>query len=165
MKIKELLNEGSFIIKNKDGKEKRFKDAKSQEAADWKNSSSPVKKPIEKYTQEWWERKEDAVGRYTDVLYPWTTIEDREIDDDLVRKLLKGSFTISAENVTDWHTGRASTKKREGVDCAAIEVNVFLHFTKEDDIGLDDEDEDGVEETDSITIARDPKNPKKLTLA
>lgn len=162
MKFSELINEGNWLIKNKDGLQKRFKDAKSQAALDWKNSSSPKKPEKPKtYSQQWWDDKEAAAGYSTDGVYPGDKIDRNDVDDGLVQKLIKSSMTISHSNVTDWHFGRTSTVERDGVDCASIDVNVSLLFTKDDDLGLDND----VEEMDSITIARDPKNPKKLTLA
>lgn len=165
MKIAELLSEGSYLIKNKDGKQKRFKDDKSKEALAWKETTSPKVTKPEQYSQAWWDAKHDkdfvAINYDSDKIYPWSKIDKNDIDDDLVQKLIKSSNTISHENVTDWHFGRQEEVTRNGVECAAISVNVSLLFTKDDDLGTDAD----VEEMDSIVIARNPKNPKKLELA
>lgn len=57
MKIQELF-EGSFVVKNKDGKEKRFKDADSVEAKAFKVSSTKKASP-EKYSKQWWIAQEE----------------------------------------------------------------------------------------------------------
>lgn len=46
------VNEGKFIVKNKDGEEKRFKDLNSAEAKAWKSSTSTkkIKKLLPKST-------------------------------------------------------------------------------------------------------------------
>lgn len=62
MKIAELLTEGTWIIKNKDGKEKRFRDANSAEAKAWKDSSTPTRKPREPSARDQ-ERRWDAEDR------------------------------------------------------------------------------------------------------
>ena len=62
MKLQQLL-EGMWIVKNRDGKEKRFKDDNSPEARAWAASSSPVKKrKAAKYSDDWWHDNLDHDG-------------------------------------------------------------------------------------------------------
>lgn len=53
MKVTQLLNEGMYVVKNRDGVEKRFKSADSADAKAWKDSSSakPTKVKVDRTAQ------------------------------------------------------------------------------------------------------------------
>lgn len=153
MKIEELLHEGMWVIKNKDGKEKRFKDDKSSAALAWKDSSSPKrpsKKKAEKYTYDWW-MDSDA-----DVL-PWDKIEDV----DNLYKYIKGGTGVIREP-DDWTFGGSYRDEVDGVPVAGRKIRLMYLITKDDDLGIDDNDGEGVEHSETIGIVRDVKNPKKF---
>lgn len=149
---------GMWVIKNKDGVEKRFKDDESPEAKAWKESSkkrAPAEKgekaeKAEKYSQEWWHYKE-----FADVTpLPWTRLRDADISDE-IDKIVKDQF---GNITTDYTFGKMSELKRDGVDCAAMVVRVMYEVTPEDDLGV----EETVQDSQSILVARNPKNPKKI---
>lgn len=137
------LNEGAYVIKNKDGKEKRFKDSNSPEANAWASSSAPAK--LAKYSQEWWDASDMEV-------VPSTPISGK--DDVEINRIVKSEFTLTA----DWSLGKKSIVKRQDVDCAAILVRVSYEITPEDNLGV----ENTTEESQAILVARDPKKPNKL---
>lgn len=154
--VQELqVNEGVFIVKNKDGKEKRFKDLNSAEAKAWKSSTTAkkIKKPTaEKYSQEWWEDKEFDVE-----VVPWTRIDMDEILSKTIEKTVKDLWGASSYDILG--PGKAQTKIVDGVNCASLVIRVMVLHSKDDDLGLDDD----VEETYKITFTRNPKSPKKFT--
>ena len=144
------LNEGMWVIKNKDGKEKRFKDDKSQAAIDWKNSSTP-KKPrpekAKKYSYEWWDDQDGTK--------PWDKIE---YVDDLYR-WIKGGIGVIREP-DDWTFGGRYEKEVDGVPVAGRKIRLMYMITKDDDLGVEDGEE--VEHSETIGIVRDVKNPEKF---
>jgi hypothetical protein len=146
MKISELLTEGVWVIKNKDGKEKRFKDDQSEAAIAWKNSSSPVKtKKPAKYSEEWWRAQDDADT------YPWDKITDLGGIDHIIKDRF-GSIQ------TDMDMMGPYSKEVDGVPVAGRKVRVMFRITPEDDMGVDEPTEDA----QWIKVRRDVKNPEKL---
>jgi hypothetical protein len=142
----------AWVIKNKDGKEKRFKDANSPEAVAWKNSSSPKKPPkAAQYTKEWWEAKEDAGVE----LLPWSKIKGDEAAFDQIDAVVKDQF---GDIETDWILLGTGERTRDGVPCAITKVHVSYVVRPEDDMGVDQETSDA----QSIFVGRNPKNPKKI---
>lgn len=145
MKISELLTEGKWVIKNKDGKEKRFKDDKSEAAIAWKNSSNPVKaKKPAKYSEEWW-RDQDA-----DTM-PWDKINDLDGIDGIIKDHF-GSIQTDMDMMGPYRT------EVNGVPVAGRKVRVMFRITPDDDMGVDEPTEDA----QWIKVRRDVKNPEKL---
>ena len=148
MLLKELLVEGAFVVKNKDGKEKRFKDVNSADARAWKDSSAKkvVTKKVVKYSQEWWE-DQDADLRPDDKI---------SMDDDgQVDRILRAEMHRAAD---DWTFGKHYTKNVNGVVVAGRVVRAGWMITKDDDLGVEDQ----VEHYENFGIVRDVKNPKKF---
>lgn len=155
---------GMWVIKNKDGVEKRFKDDESPEAKAWKASSKPKKAspvPKEKYSQEWWDYQEDK-DPYSDKVYPGTKIDRDELTFDKLADAFKDAG-YEERNVDDYHIQRATEKTIKGVRCAAYSLRVVYVYTKEDDIGV--EGDEPVSDSQVIYVARDSKNPKKFVFA
>lgn len=148
MLLKELLSihEGAFVVKNRDGKEKRFKDANSDEARAWQQSESP-KKAV-KYNQEWWNNQDVDVHPLTKITHD---------DDGQVARILKDE----GPEADDWTFAGHYTKKVDGVMVAGRIVRVGWIFTKDDDMGHAEGD-DSVEHYQNFGIVRDVKNPKKF---
>ncbi len=143
---------GMWIIKNKDGKERRFKDDESPEAIAWKNSSSPKKAPkVALYSKEYWEAKEDAGAD----LLPWTKIRDDYAATDKIEQIVKDQF---GDITYDWTIGKMSEKLRDGVPCATADIRVMYEIKPEDDLGVDEPTSDA----QGIIVGRNPKNPKKI---
>lgn len=143
MLLKELLTEGIFVVKNKDGKGKRFKDANSAEARAWRDSSS--KKTV-KYSQEWWDNQ-DVDVRPDDKI----TMDD----DGQVQRILRSEIHRAPD---DWTFGKHYAKNVDGVNVAGRVVRAGWMITKDDDLG----GKDDVEHYDNFGIVRDVKNPKKF---
>lgn len=155
--IKEsTLDEGSkgwWVLKNKDGKEKRFKNDQSPEAIAWKNSSTPKKTTVKlaAYSQAYWEKKEmEGAERL-----PWTKFRDDDLAYDEIEKIVKDHFG----NIKyDWTFEQSGEKVRDGVHCAAQVIRVMFEVGPEDDMGLDHH----VQDAQNIIVARNPKNPRKI---
>jgi hypothetical protein len=141
-----------WVIKNKDGQEKRFKDDESPEAVAWKNSSSPKKAPkVALYSKEYWEKKEDDGAE----ILPWTRIKGDEAAVDKIENIVKDQFG----NITyDWTLQGYGERDRDGVPCAITKVRVSYEIKPEDDLGVDKPTSDA----QAIYVGRNPKNPKKL---
>lgn len=152
----ETLAEGKFVIKSKDGVEKRFASADSAEAKAWKDSTA--KKPTAKvaaYSDLYWERKElDSKDHY--FVAPWTRIGNGADDSDAIEKLVNSHHGDAG--TTDWTIGRKGEMKRDGTSCATAEINIMFEYGPEDDVGVDDV----VSDTETILIARNPQKPKQL---
>jgi len=147
MLLKEIkIFEGAFVIKNKDGKEKRFRDANSAEAKAWAQSES--KKKAAKYSQEWWNEQDVNVHPLTKI-----TVDDN----GQVDRILKDQ----GHEADDWTFAGHYTKKVDGVMVAGRIVRAGWIFTKDDDMGHA-EGSDSVEHYQNFGIVRDVKNPKKF---
>ena len=147
------VNEGwKVIVRNKDGKEKRFPSGQenSPEALAWKNSSS--KKSLPAYSDAYWEKKklESADPSFKT---PWTPIDLS--DDDSIDKIVRDQFDM---NNVEWAKMKKGETKRDGTRCATRVIRVTYEIGLEDDMGVDDR----VQETQHIIVARNPKNPKKI---
>jgi hypothetical protein len=157
-----LMVEGAYVIKNTAGVEKRFKDASSEAAKLWKASglkaSKPSAVPKEKFSQAWWQYQEDKDKNYEKTM-PWTKIDKHDLDS----ASLKAAFSSAGwneNNVDDWSVvGGSGNVKVKGVNCAALTLRVVYMFTKDDDMGV--EGDDPVSDSEYITIARSPTDPKK----
>ena len=157
------VNEGMYVVKSKDGVEKRFKDADSAEAKAWKEKTA--KKPVvpkEKYSAEWWEYHWNKDDGFSDKLFPWTKLSRDTIDSKAIEAAVKDAGFMM-KNVDDFTVGKAIDKKIGGVDCAGVIVRVSYSFTKDDDMGIDSDEP--VSDAQSIYVVRDPKNPAKLIFA
>jgi len=152
MKVTEILNEGAFIVKSKDGVEKRFKDADSVEAKAWQ-SSIQLKTKFPKYGKVYWERQADN-SNYTGVL-PWDKIQVQEVEDQLEKIIKEGSFG----SVEGYHLVKHGTMDVEGLNLATVTVHITQSFDKEDDAG------ERVLDTVNIKLRRDSKRPGKLIFA
>jgi hypothetical protein len=159
-----VAGKGHWVIKNKDGVEKRFKDDESPAAKAWKDSAAKKRAPAvkaEKYSQEWWEAKEDKAERYGDVLTPWSRIElgvgGGDLSNDEVEAVGKdqGFGTID-----DFHKLGTGETKVDGVHCATIRIRVVAVYTKEDDLGI--EGDEPVSDSYNVMLRRDTQNPKKF---
>lgn len=160
MKIKELLSEGMYVVKSKDGVEKRFKDANSPEAKAWKESTR--KKPsvkFPKYGKTYWERKEDD-PEYEGKL-PWSKIT---IDDLVgVHDMIKDQVGMDAD---DWSITSRAEKDVDGVPTAFAVLRVFGLYDKRDmGLSIEDGEPETVEEVVNIRVHRDTKQPEKLVFA
>lgn len=159
MKVSQLfessLSEGMWVIKNKDGAEKRFKDKDSQAAKDWKESSTKKKAAdFPKYSAEWWRAARDK-----DILrlVPWTPIETGhrrgDLDYDDVKKAVRETFGRVVFDFTDSAHKQGKIEK-DGVQCATLTVPVRVQHKI---------DGSEVEEQHKFMFVRDPKNPSKFT--
>lgn len=149
MKIKELLYEGMFVVKNKDGKEKRFKDANSAEALAWKQSESPKKAPkAVKYSQGWWNDQDVDVYPNDKITFD----DDGQVDQIVDKEMGK-------RKPEDWTFGRHYSKNVNGIAVAGRVVRVGWMITKDDDLGTGDEP---VEHYENFGVVRDVKNPSKF---
>jgi len=154
------VSEGMFVVKNKDGKEKRFKDDNSAEAKAWKQSStkkSSVK--LAAYSQAYWEYKEQNAT--SSIVLPWDKIDPTEIGDQFDR--------ISAEQgfgrMDDFTVLGQSFGEVDGVKVRKVKVRMVFSFGKEDDLGLDVKNDERISDVQTITLRRDTINPKKLVFA
>lgn len=158
MKISELLNEGMYVVKSKDGVEKRFKDVNSAEAKAWA-ASTRKKSKLERYSQEWWEDKEAKFHNVLDL--PWTKITPDEVSDQFKKIARAQGFG----RIDDWSVAGRGEVKVDGVFCAVAVVRMMFSFGKEDDMGLDVEGDERVSDSEYIKLRRDTKNPNKLVFA
>lgn len=155
MKIAELLTEGMYIVKSKDGVEKRFKDADSAEAKAWKESTAKKTK-VAVYSQKYWEGKDDG-----ERIVPWTKITVDEIADQFDAIASDQGFG----RIDDWTKQKNGETKVEGVDVATVGVRMAFSFGKEDDMGLDVEGDERISDSQYIQLRRDVKDPRKLVFA
>ena len=155
----------AWVIKNKDGKEKRFKNANSPEALTWKNSSSPKKekKTLEKYSDAWWDEK-NWTGDYEGVM-PDKKITDLDLSAGKLAAALKGEMT---SEINDYHVMSGGTMKIGNTTVATARVRVTYEFDMKD-MGYDDEtiansgNEDGRGlESVYVKVRRDPKKPENI---
>ena len=180
--ISELLNlsEGAYVIKNMSGVEKRFKNRNSDAALAWARTISKKKKTTAaKFTQTWWEDKDDGMR-----MVPWERIDEDEIGIAFLSKSMhtdeksinywsitgRGEKKLQNDTLrkmidTSTETGKALLAKLQSREdlpiVATATVRVAMIYTKEDDLGH----EDDVEEGQSIKIMRDPENPIKLVFS
>jgi len=157
MILKELLalHEGSYIVKNKDGKEKRFKDSASIAASEWTNSSSPTKKPKAiKYSQDWWDDRNDEV-------LPNSPIDKYDLDDKLA-DIFKNAIKFDHKNIDHWTSSGRLKKEIDGVQCLGTVVRVMYSFGADDDMGLDVKGDERLEDSVAFSVFRSPKNPSKF---
>ena len=151
----EGLNEGMYVIKSKDGVEKRFKDADSADAKAWKEKTAKkTNVKIALYSDAYWEKKESDSDD-SNFLTPWKKIGEQDNDSDQIDRIVKD---MHGAGKTDWTLGKVSEMKRDGTSCATRVVRVMFEYGPEDDMGVDEPTSD----TQSIMIARDPKKPKQL---
>lgn len=160
MKIAELLNEGMYVVKSKDGVEKRFKDANSAEAKAWKDSTQ--KKTVTKfpkYGKVYWSRKADDYNY--DGKLPWSKIDSMEVGDQFEKIAKEQGFG----RVEDFHVTKRDEMNVDGVTVATVSVRMVFSFGKEDDLGLDVEGDERVSDSQYIKLRRDTKHPEKLVFA
>jgi hypothetical protein len=150
------VSEGAFVIKNQDGKEKRFKDTKSDEAKAWASSATPKKRSAEKYTQEWWKAKE---LRDHDALVPWSPITESDVYPQL-EKFVKSNWGATQYDLSSM-MGAPSQKLVDGVKCTTRYIRVMVIHFVDHHLGL----ESDTEESYRIEVSRDPRNPKKLNFS
>ena len=167
MKVNDLFE--AWVIKNKDGKEKRFKDANSPDAVAWKNSSSPKKAPkakLEKYSDAWWDEK-NWTGDYDGVM-PDKKITDLDLSYGVLAKILKDE---SSNELNDFHVTSSGTMKVGNTTVATARVRVTYEFDMKD-MGYDDEtisksgNQDGRGlESIYVKVRRDHQKPEKIIFA
>jgi hypothetical protein len=160
-----VAGKGMWVIKNKDGVEKRFKDDESPEAKAWKSSNSakrPSAVPKEKFSKEWWQYQEDNDKTFEKIM-PWTKIDKYDLDSASLKDAFE-SAGWKEKNVDDWSViGRGTEINIKGVPCAAVEIRVVYVFTKDDDMGI--EGDEPVSDSGTFFAARSPKDPKKYIFA
>jgi hypothetical protein len=152
MKLTNLL-EGAFVVKSKDGVEKRFKKHDSPDALAWKETTAKKVKAVA-YSQEWWEDKEYDDE---DTIVPWTKIQTDEVS-ALVEKEVKEAFGSTEYDISS--VGKAGETKVNGVDCATLIIRVMVMHDKDSDLGNDED----VEETHKFKVTRDYKKPTKFSI-
>jgi hypothetical protein len=145
---------GMWVIKNKDGKEKRFKNDQSPEAIAWKNSSIPKKTTVKlaAYSDAYWADKEDKSDDYNFTV-PSTPIDFQ--DSDNIGKIVKDHFNFKN---TDWEMMKKGSRKIDGTTCATRVIRVMYEVTPEDDMGVDKT----VQDSEYIVVGRNPKKPKDI---
>lgn len=157
MKLHELTE--AWVVKNKDGKEKRFKDQNSQEAKDWKKASSKKSVKTAVYSQKYWEAKENDL-KYEGLL-PWSKITENELSEQF-----EGiAFANGLGRVDDYRIVKRGEEKVDGVDTATAVISMVFSFGKEDDIGLAVKGDERVSDKQVVQLRRDAKTPKKLIFA
>lgn len=139
------LNEGMFVVKNLDGKEKRFKDTKSAEAKAWAKTSSAKKPVSKKYSYEWWDESDAET-------LPWSPFR-QDKDAGSVADIVAKQFNSRA----DWTLGSVYAKQIDDVLVTAMKIRVSYEYSPEDDMGLDADTGD----SQVIGVRRDEKNPEK----
>ena len=157
-KHRKEMNEGMYVVKSKDGIEKRFKDADSVDAKAWKEKTAKktnVKLAV--YSDAYWEKKElDADGADNrDFTTPWTKIGEQGDDSDQIERIVKDHHGAGK---TDWTFGKSNEMKRDGTSCATRVVRIMFEYGPDDDMGVDEPTSD----TQSIVVARNPKKPNQL---
>lgn len=154
MQLKDIVLEGAFVVKNKDGVEKRFKNADSAAAKAWKETSKPKKEKLEKYSAEWWMDK-----HFDGELTPGTPIKldsgDESFTSDKFDAMAKDMGFGEIEDYTAQGGGLISV---HGVPTATLKIRLLISYSPEDDLGLDEPTTD----SQNILIRRDTKNPKKF---
>jgi hypothetical protein len=159
MKINELLNEGMWVVKNKDGQEKRFKDSNSPDARAWVASSS--KKPekmekMEKYSDAWW-----------DDLH-WTGKHEGPMPDS---KIVAGPAGIMSEDiekmdeagidaVEDFTITRNGRMMFGKTTCATADIRVLVSYDAKE-MGVE-HDQERIEESVYIRVRRNEEDPRKF---
>lgn len=155
MKVSELLNEGMFVVKSKDGVEKRFKNADSAEAKAWKDSTSKKSTPkVAAYSDMYWEKKKDA-SNDRGFVTPWSIINGDTNAYDEIQRIVESQH---GSGQTDWTIVREGGMKRDGTSCATAEVRVQFEYGPDDDMGVDEPTSD----TQAILVARNPQKPKQI---
>jgi len=158
MKVSELF-EGMYVVKNKDGKEKRFKTAESPEAKAWKESSSPSKVQLTAYSQAWWEKKDETAT--SSLILPWDKIDSDDVSEQFDRIAKEHGFG----RIEDWYVQGRGEVKVDDVHSATVKVRMVFSFGKEDDLGLDIKGDERVSDSQYVKLRRDTTNPKKLVFA
>ena len=157
MKLQDLFEgpKGVWVLKNKDGKEKRFKDKNSKEAQEWMNSTTPKKPSTARaYTDQYWEDKEWKANDHSFVT-PWKKIGDSHSDSVEIERIVKDHF---GKIKTDWTFEKAGETQVDGTSCATRVVRVMFEVTPEDDMGVDDT----VQDAQTIIVVRDRQKPTKI---
>lgn len=183
MKIQELLTEGAFVIKSKDGVEKRFK-SEGPESKAWANST--VKKPtdktvkFEKYGKAYWEKEDEkAWGRHDDnFVLPWDPIYENDLNNlSLAKAFDDAGFNEINDFTTIGKSFHTADKDHHDMPVSAQKIRVQVVHDLKADFGYDDEtiakttgrtgaDQDGkVLDSQGIVIKRDTKNPKKFVFS
>ena len=142
-----LMLEGKWLIKNKDGKEKKFPNPNSDDAIAWQNSYTL---PSASKTR----RDAERAARIADHSAACTrTITSDDLID--IGDVLRDEFS----NIGDVSISRnRGTTNIDGVEVASAVLRVFVQYSSDDDLGLDHDVEDIVH----VKVARDPKQPSKL---
>jgi len=148
---KKSVNEGMYVVKSKDGVEKRFRDADSAEAKAWKEKTAKNIK-LAVYSNAYWEKKEEDSDDY-DFVTPWKKIGDAEVD--AIEAIVRDQHGAGQ---TDWTFGKAGEMDREGTSCATRVIRVQFEYGPDDDMGVDEP----VSDTQAILVGRNPKKPKQI---
>jgi hypothetical protein len=158
------LDEGTWVVKNKDGKEKRFKDTDSPEALAWKNSSAAPKKKAEKYSDEWWEAQR-ATGKH-DGKMPYTAIDQAELEFGVLADLVNPK----GYEINDFYITSKGDMMIDGTTVAVATVRMTYEYDMKE-LGYTDADiersgaQDGRGlESMYLKVRRDRANPNKIVL-
>ena len=151
MKVQDLF-EGAFVVKSKDGVEKRFKDADSVEAKQWKETTAKKSKPkAAAYSDKYWNDKAEA---NPDRVIPSTPIGPD--DGEGIARVVDEVFNTPK---TDWtFSGKGGLQKRDITTCAVRTLRVMFEYGPEDDMGVDEPAQD----VQYIVVGRNPQNPKQI---
>jgi len=156
MKLDQLINEGTWVVKNLDGQAKRFRDMNSAEAKAWAASSSKKPEKLEQYSDAWWHEQYSS-GKH-----------DGPLPDD---KIVPGPGGISSEDiesmpqagidsVEDFIITRNGRMPVGKTTCATADIRVLISYDAKE-MGVD-HDEERIEDSVYIRVRRDAKDPKKF---
>ena len=164
MLLQELLSllEGGYVLYNRSGQRKTFKDTGSPAARAFQSSEStakPATVPSPKFSQEWWDKRQYS-GKYSGP-FPDTRFGENEFD----YEKLKFPFSqagFQEDNVDDWSVTKHVFTEIDGVRCAGVIIRVAYSFGAEDDMGLDLKDGKRLEDIQSLSAYRSPTAPATL---
>lgn len=149
----ESMNEGMFVVKSKDGVEKRFPNAASAEAKAWKDSTRKNVK-VRAYSDQYWEDKDEASDD-RNFITPKSKIRG---DDSAASAIQRLAEKDHGNAVMDWTVADKGTMEREDTTCAVAQVRVTFKYDKDDDMGVDGSTSD----VQSMLVARDPTKPHRI---
>jgi hypothetical protein len=156
MKIKELLSEGMWVVKNKDGKERRFKDSNSPDARAWAASFSKKPEKMEKYSDAWW-NDQHWYGKLTGPMPDSKIVAGPEgiMSEDIEKMDEVGIDAV--EDFTITRNGRMMVGK---TTCATADIRVLVSYDAKE-MGVE-HDQERIEESVYIRVRRNEEDPRKF---
>lgn len=161
MKITELFSEailveGSWVVKNKDGQEKRFKDVNSPEAKAWATSSSKKPEKLEKFSDAWWDEQHFS-GKHTGPLPDDKIVAGPE---GIMSEDIEKMDAAGIDKVEDFTISRRGTMMVGKTTCATADLRVLVSYDAKE-MGVE-HDQERIEDAVNIKVRRDEKDPKKF---